>query len=703
MRKLFFMLLMAAATTLCATAVTVNNTAGNLSQLVSDTQITQLTVTGTMDARDFLFITEELSELTVVDLSQATILPYNTGRALYGTVTAYNANEVPRTAFFGKKLTRVTLPTGIQSIGYAAFAGCDRLQSVTLPSTITYVGDYAFSGSGLTSIELPQTIIDMGKGVFSRCEALTSATINSRTVGDFAFLGATALNNVSLGANVEYILEGAFNGCKSLKSIAIDPSCHLWRIDDEAFINSGLENIDIKALGVGTIGEWAFAQTRLSSINLSDGMTELGAGALAHNPLLTSVAMPGLAHSSDNGRAGNGEPGGRRRAAAAPAHSLVRINDYTFAGDSLLDAGNLIPDEITHIGNYAFYNVSAEIDTMHLPQSVAYLGDMAMAGMIGMKALKTDATTVPELGNDVWAGVNQPSVPLITPDSESDELYESADQWMYFYQGTSFLLGDVNNDGQVNIADVTSLIDYLLGGSADSVNLQAADVNPDGQVNIADVTALIDRLLGGSASKSLHRIRTTLASQCLETSDHLSLGSLSMRAGETRTIDVQLLNDEYDYTAMQCEVVLPQGVKLKGVEGLDRGNGHRFLNIQHEVEENVYTIMGVSMALKTFAGHEGNVMRLTVTADDTFDGQDAEIILTNVVLVTKQHNTYLASDASTRINNPSGIDQIVGNREIVNVRYINVAGQESETPFDGINIVVTTYTDGSTTTAKVIK
>jgi len=381
----------------------------------------------------------------------------------------------------------------------------------------------------------------------------------------------------------------------------------------------------------------------------------------------------------------------------------VRINDYTFAGDSLLDAGNLIPDEITHIGNYAFYNVSAEIDTMHLPQSVAYLGDMAMAGMIGMKALKTDATTVPELGNDVWAGVNQPSVPLITPDSESDELYESADQWMYFYQGTSFLLGDVNNDGQVNIADVTSLIDYLLGGSADSVNLQAADVNPDGQVNIADVTSLIDRLLGGSASKSLHRIRTTLASQCLETSDHLSLGSVSMRAGETRTIDVQLLNDEYDYTAMQCEVVLPQGVKLKGVEGLDRGNGHRFLNIQHEVEENVYTIMGVSMALKTFAGHEGNVMRLTVTADDTFDGQDAEIILTNVVLVTKQHNTYLASDASTRVNNPSGIDQIVGNREIVSVRYINVAGQESETPFDGINIVVTTYTDGSTTTAKVIK
>ena len=102
MRKLFFTLLLAAIYSMGVHALTVQNTAGNLSGLVSDTQITELTVTGTMDARDFLFITEELTELTAVDLSQATIVPYNSGRALYGTVTAYGANEVPRTAFFGK-------------------------------------------------------------------------------------------------------------------------------------------------------------------------------------------------------------------------------------------------------------------------------------------------------------------------------------------------------------------------------------------------------------------------------------------------------------------------------------------------------------------------------------------------------------------------------------------------------------------------
>ena len=55
--------------------------------------------------------------------------------------------------------------------------------------------------------------------------------------------------------------------------------------------------------------------------------------------------------------------------------------------------------------------------------------------------------------------------------------------------------GDVNMDGQVNIADVTALIDYLLSGDATNINVEAANVNEDDAVNIADVTALIDMLL----------------------------------------------------------------------------------------------------------------------------------------------------------------------------------------------------------------
>ena len=58
--------------------------------------------------------------------------------------------------------------------------------------------------------------------------------------------------------------------------------------------------------------------------------------------------------------------------------------------------------------------------------------------------------------------------------------------------------GDVDDNGLVNIADVTSLINYLLSQNAEGINLDNADVDDDGYVNISDVTSLINKLLSGN-------------------------------------------------------------------------------------------------------------------------------------------------------------------------------------------------------------
>ena len=671
--------------------MTVNNTAGQLSTKVSNLQITELTVTGTMDARDFLFITEELNELTSINLQQATIVPVSNGMVLYGTVTNYPANEIPRTAFFGKKLTSVTLPNNIESIGFAAFAGCYQLRSVTLPASLVAIDDYAFAGSALTSVNVPATVQVMGKGVFARCESLTSATIDAAYVGDFTFLGATSLSQVNIGPDVKNFSKGMFNGCSALTALNIDPACRITRIDDEAFINSGLQNIDIANLGVGTIGDWALAQTHLSGIQLSDGMTALGEGALAHNPMLQSATLPGMGHAA----------GGPNRAPHRP-HTLAEIPDYAFAGNGNLNAGDLLREGVATIGNYALYNVSADIDTMWLPSTVAYLGDKAMAGMIGMKALRTDAADVPALGIDVWAGVDQPSVPLIAP-AASVSLYKEADQWMNFFFEEGYVLGDVNNDGHVTIADVTALVNALLSNKTGALHQQAADVNGDGNITIADVTALINMLLSGVSNMSVNTIHSLVSDQLVATGDGFVLPAVTLRAGDSRSIDVELRSTEHDYTALQCQVVLPQGLTLTAVEGIDRGAGHSFYMSASQVEDNVYTIMATAMDLATFEGVEGNVMRLTVTASDNFTAQGSELTLANVVLVTDESQELLADDAMTRISETSGIDDITATRQIDTIRYINVAGQESDMPFDGVNIVVTTYTDGTSTTVKVIK
>ena len=65
-------------------------------------------------------------------------------------------------------------------------------------------------------------------------------------------------------------------------------------------------------------------------------------------------------------------------------------------------------------------------------------------------------------------------------------------------KAATFLRGDVDNNGEVKIGDVTALISYLLSGDASEVNLQAADCDQNGEVKIGDVTTLISYLLSGT-------------------------------------------------------------------------------------------------------------------------------------------------------------------------------------------------------------
>ena len=63
--------------------------------------------------------------------------------------------------------------------------------------------------------------------------------------------------------------------------------------------------------------------------------------------------------------------------------------------------------------------------------------------------------------------------------------------------GGNVLRGDADGSGDVKIADVTALINYLLSGDASLVNVQNADCDQSGDVKIADVTALINSLRSG--------------------------------------------------------------------------------------------------------------------------------------------------------------------------------------------------------------
>ena len=83
--------------------------------------------------------------------------------------------------------------------------------------------------------------------------------------------------------------------------------------------------------------------------------------------------------------------------------------------------------------------------------------------------------------------------------------WSNVEEVTLFENTPAYQLGDVNHDGYVNIADVTRLIDYLLGSTTD-IYLDCADVKADGDINIADVTALIDLLLNNDTTSNTRMV-----------------------------------------------------------------------------------------------------------------------------------------------------------------------------------------------------
>ena len=69
--------------------------------------------------------------------------------------------------------------------------------------------------------------------------------------------------------------------------------------------------------------------------------------------------------------------------------------------------------------------------------------------------------------------------------------YKIVNSLVFVSQGS----GDANGDGMVDITDVTSIIDHILGRTPAKFSLSEADVNGDGKVDITDVTSVIDIIL----------------------------------------------------------------------------------------------------------------------------------------------------------------------------------------------------------------
>lgn len=112
----------------------------------------------------------------------------------------------------------------------------------------------------------------------------------------------------------------------------------------------------------------------------------------------------------------------------------------------------------------------------------------------GRTALTDETSPATVLNMDQMGNITGKAGYLGKPVTEMVINKDGTASFWYMKEEHNYAIGDVNHDGDVNIADVTALIDMLLGNGNATCTL-CADVNGDSEINIADATALIDKLL----------------------------------------------------------------------------------------------------------------------------------------------------------------------------------------------------------------
>jgi len=190
-------------------------------------------------------------------------------------------------------IEHIKIENGIKNIGRAAFSSCTNLVSVDIPETVSVIGEGAFeSCTKLFSIEIPGSVTEIKPAAFLFCSNLRSVSLpNSvQTLGMEAFYGCTLLGNVVLSDAITEIAVRTFTNCVNLVSVKLPEM--LTKIDTVAFYDCrNLNTIEIPKT-VETIGDWSFWKSGLQSINIPDGVIDIGNGAFAESKSLASVNIP---------------------------------------------------------------------------------------------------------------------------------------------------------------------------------------------------------------------------------------------------------------------------------------------------------------------------------------------------------------------------------------------------------------------------
>ena len=341
-----------------------------------------------------------------------------------------------------------------------SFRAYTTVTSVTLPTTVTKIGEAAFAYcNGLTHFEMPNSVTIMYSYAFAWCENLQQIKLSEslEKISGLAFYYCKSLSGIEIPASVAWVSFQAFMNCPMLSEITVDPANTVYdsRNNCNAIINTATNGLVIGGIstvipdGVVSIGEYAFmGRTNLTTINLPESITSIAYNAFSGCSNLESIYCY--------------------------ITRVFEISTSTFS--SATNATLYVPrDLVNTYKNTAGWN---EIPTITaLTHNIVTIAS-------------NNKGTITVNGAEVTAG-----------DIVEVQISSDANNTFVFTPRSGYVLYQVLVDGLDVTASVedSTLVSRLHEGAKLVVvfSEEAGDVNGDGGVNIEDVTTLITRILSG--------------------------------------------------------------------------------------------------------------------------------------------------------------------------------------------------------------
>jgi hypothetical protein len=244
----------------------------------------------------------------------------------------------------------------------------------------------------------------------------------------------------------------------------------------------------------------------------------------------------------------------------------------------------------------------------------------------------------------------------------------------------TYTMGDVNNDGYIDVADLAGVVRFILENADASLIFNAADMDGNGIIEINDYAALVNVILAQDAPKNAPRRRSNAIRN-----DVISLSDLYLNNYGEGEMAIRLRNNDMHYTGLQFDLCLPDGIELieDGAETMDIQHGAW---VQKRKDGN-YRVVCASMMNDELS--EGDVLHLQVKITGAVN-INHEAIVSNVVLADQNAARYEASPVKAALNtdDATSISEELreNSEESANVIF-NLSGQRLNKLQKGVNIV----------------